>query len=115
MTPIRAVSTVVSTRFSFLASSQLIPIHSTRLAKLSRIVVSITEASSGRAHLGGARCTTDRHQAADPCEVAVAGSRPRRMGARLGDPRDIHEGGRRTVSRQTGIATHALFVEEVPR
>ena len=106
---------MVSTRFSFSPPHQLIPIHSGGLPTHSHIVVSITEASFGRAHLGSPRCTTDRHQDADTREVAVAGTRPGRMAARLCDPRDLREGRCRTVPRPTRIATHATVVAEVRR
>lgn len=106
---------MVSTRFSFSPSSQLIPIHSARGAKLSPIVVSVTEAGVGRAHLSSARCTTDWYQDPDAREVAVAGARPAWMGASLGDARNLRESRRRTVSHRVRIATHANAVTEVRR
>lgn len=106
---------MVSTRLSFSPSYQLIPIHSARRAKLSRIVVSITEASIGRAHFSSARCSTDWYQDADAREVAVPRARPAWMGAGLGDARHLREDRRRTVSHRVCTAAYTNAVAEVRR
>src|SRR4051794_4646112 len=115
MTPNRGVSTVVSTRLSCSPSHALVLIHFARLAALPCIVASITEASFGGAHLSSTCCTTHRHQDTHACEVAVARPRPVRVGADLRDPRDIREGGRRTLHRGAGVSNHAIVLGAVRR
>lgn len=73
----------VSNRSSFSPSPWIVPIHFTLLLAQSRILVSNTEASSGRANFGGPRRSTHRHQDTHPREVAMAGQRSERVVARF--------------------------------
>ena len=106
---------VVSTRRFSSPPLRSVPIVSAPHAVASCIVVQYREADVGRANLISPGRATDRHKDPDPREVALPGSRPGRVGARVGNPRHLREGRRPAVPRRTRSAESAGVVAEVLR